>query len=185
MIDKLLLLQKELINLKDNDKIIITAPRRSGKTTLLRNVIANYSRFNQGVIKNNISVFAPQKQFGDNLGTNIITTFNQYRGIDPKLVIVEEAAYCNDQLLEEMDSVLHCPKIFITTPKSVEYIWVDLYNDWKCTTYVKEMIDQDLARVFSFHFKDFDKETQNILNKEKRLWIRKQWQCEINGMWIE
>jgi hypothetical protein len=143
---------------------------------------------NYGYNRRNILFIAPQKRYKI-LDLPVVSTAHQFstscRAIPISLVIVEEAAYCDNKLLELMDDTLNCKKIFVTTPKPVEYTWAPELNDWVCETYVKRLIDQNSARVFSFYHKDFDKEMQELREREKGTWTKKQWDCEIDGKWVE
>ena len=184
-IDKLHDIYSKFIDVNNKKDLIVTTPRRAGKTTLLRNVMA-YLLDQEVNSKNDILFAAPQRHY-QILTFRPNTTSNSIKELEPQYILVEEAAYCKFEVLETLDickqNSNYIKTLYIGTPTSVKYT---LTKDGKylADNYLKRLIDEKEIEYIQLGFKDYPKEFQDFLITEKDSYTREQWRQEFLGEWI-
>lgn len=182
---------KEARDLNNREDIIVTTPRRAGKTTLFRNLIAAY--YDQGLNKHDILFIAPQKTYKI-LNIKPYTTKNSVMGIAPKIIIVEEAVYCKNEVLMQVEPCIRGSRnfikaIYIGTPKKVKYTYNEGKEKWISDCWLKNLIDTGTIKYYKFTFEDYTSpssvEYRDHILSERPYYDSEHWDTEIRGEWVE
>lgn len=184
--NRLLDLYMEECNLDLKRDVVITACRRSGKTTLLRHLAAAYL---EDMKKSDILFIAPQKKFKLMNFTPYVTA-KSIKGLNPKIILVDEAAYCKKSVLEVAQSLKQSPNyiktIYITTPKIVTYKknkkGILVSDCW-----LKDFIDKNKKTIKLRHFgleTSYDAAYKKLILKDKDKFTEEQWETEYEAKWV-
>lgn len=168
-------------DLNDKTDIMITSPRRAGKTSFLNNLVEQLIK---QIPLSDILLIAPSKSHSlERL--KVHTTRGTLVGRDPKVILVEEAAYIKEDILRLID-IMRLPKdyiktVYVGTPRVVTYTLED--NKWvNKDCYFKELWDYSPARKYSLSIQDYFCDW-NLLT-EKRYYTEDVWQTERMGNWV-
>jgi hypothetical protein len=158
--------------------LFLLGPRRSGKTTFLNSIIDYYLQF-----KTSIALIAPNRGFHITSSTGVripvIGNKQELRGRLYDLILVDEAAFVREDLLQEVLRHSESRKLFVSSPKVVNY-WVDSKGRVKTDCLFFDLWSSCPANKISLGGKSLIKNYKTFIRDLSKDVV----QTEIYGQWV-